>query len=91
MTKEEILELWEDGLGTDKSIKVIENGSWEVDYKYELKTTIIEYEPTGKYYQINEARTGSYFSDYHYEDPDIYEVTPTKKMVEITTWNLVES
>lgn len=87
LTHEYIYEAWETG---DKDFETVHNGEWVVDYKYEMKETVLEHKPTGKYYQINETRSGSYFSDYHYEDPEIWEVTPEKKMVEITSWNTVK-
>ena len=42
-----------------------------------------------KHYQINEARRGSYWNDYEYDDPDIFEVIPVEKIVKTTVWEKV--
>lgn len=79
---DKILYLWDN---EDESLVVVEKGRWKVSSKYEHKTTIVSYE--GKYYGIDQSRSGSYYSDYHYDDPEAYEVTPVQVMK--TVWDKV--
>lgn len=69
-------------------IKIIDDGDWIDDGKYSFRTAIVEYE--NKFYQINQSRSGSYYTDYYYDDPDIYEVTKRVEMVETTFWDIVK-
>ncbi len=77
--KDEILQLFED---EDKELTIVEKGLWVSDWKYETKETIVLYE--GKHYCIDESRTGSYYSDYEYGDPIVYEVEPYE--ITVTKW-----
>ena len=67
---------------------IIEDGDWISDGKYEHHTIIVSYK--NKYFQIMESRSGSYWTDYDYNDPEVCEVTPKKKIVEITEWEFVK-
>lgn len=64
---------------------------WEHDYKdTSTRYTIIHHISEDRYYQANEVRSGSYYSDYYYEEPEIFEVTPEKRMVEQILWKIVD-
>jgi hypothetical protein len=66
-------------------IEIIESGEWENEFKdYDTKESIVKFE--GKYYSIIDARNGSYYTDYHYDDPIITEVEPKIETVVITKW-----
>jgi hypothetical protein len=66
-------------------IEVIESGEWEREYKdYFAKEFIVKYD--GKYYSIVEHRSGSYYTDYNYDEPIITEVEPKIETVVITKW-----
>ncbi len=67
--------------------EVIEEGDWVDEHKYQYKTDIIKY--NNRYYEITQNRSGSYWSDYEYGDSEIREVTPAKKIIEVTTWESV--
>lgn len=68
MNTKELYELFEN----DKLV-VMYSGEWENDYKdYDSKESVVEYE--GKFYMIQEHRSGSYYSDHEYSKPDIFEV-----------------
>jgi|14_taG_2_1085336.scaffolds.fasta_scaffold09082_3 hypothetical protein len=51
----------------DAGYKLVEEGVWEGDGKYQEKSTIFHDQETGKYYAVAGTRTGSYYSDYHVE------------------------
>jgi len=82
---EEILELYKE---EDESVEIIEDGDWIDDGKYSFKETVIKYE--GKYYQIDESRSGSYYTDYDYFDPTIIEVTPEDVVRTVRVWRPVK-
>jgi len=66
-------------------IEIIEDGEWENGFKdYDTKESIVKFE--GKYYSVFEARNGSYYTDYFYDDPIITEVEPKIETVVITKW-----
>lgn len=66
-------------------IEVIESGEWEHEYKdYFAKESIVKFD--GKYYSIVDHRSGSYYTDYNYDAPDITEVEPKIETVVITKW-----
>lgn len=73
----------------DKKYKIIDEGRWEDNGKYQTLKIIIQDLSTEKYYSIGQTRSGSYFTDYNYEfDSIAYEVRP----VEVTKidWVIVE-
>ena len=66
-------------------IEVIESGEWEHEYKdYFAKESIVKFD--GKYYSIVDHRSGSYYTDYNYDAPNITEVEPKTETVVITKW-----
>ena len=48
---------------------------WEIDYKDYANKTIV-YKVNDQYFRIWCSRSGSYYSDYHYDDPTCEEVIP---------------
>lgn len=88
--EKKIIALFEDEWHVEEDyahFEVIEDGDWEVDRKYQFRSSIVKF--MDKHYQINEARRGSYWSDYEYDDPDIFEVIPVEKIVKTTVWEKV--
>lgn len=70
-----IIELFE-----DDELEIVEEGDWEIEYKdHACKETIVKHED--KYYNIVSGRSGSYYSDYEFDDPEVTEVVPK----EVTT------
>lgn len=88
ITNELILQLWKDCDGEPHEgydLEVIEEGDWEINFKdYQDKSTYVRHVPTGRFFCINEHRSGSYYSDYYYDAPDAVEVV--QKEVTITQW-----
>lgn len=58
---------------------VIEEGEWVVDGKYEHKRTVVQHDESQRYFALYESRSGSYFSDYHYDEIE----TDSEGMVEL--------
>ena len=76
--------------GDNPDFQIIEDGDWVNEYKdYDLKETIVQQKSTGKYFRIDQSRSGSYYSDYEYDDPKITEVAKVEKIVRSTTWEEV--
>ena len=84
-----------DGMAIEEMNVVLE-GEWEQDGKWQTKETVIELindeefdaeqwpvsaklEPG--FYQINDARSGSYYSDWEYGEPAIFKVEPYTETV----------
>ena len=92
MTKlgKKIIALFEEEWEDDEDyahFEVIDDGDWEVDCKYQFRSSIVKF--MDKYYQINESRTGSYHTDYYYDDPEIFEVNQVEKVVTTIVWEKV--
>lgn len=71
-----------------EGFKLVEEGEWISDGKYEHCSHVYLHEPTQKYYSIFDSRTGSYYSDYTYTSEfdwengcDLEEVVPIEKKV----------
>ena len=84
MTNDEatLLKLYEED---DIGEFIAEDGEWVNEGKYQHSYTIVKY--NGKHYKITQRRGGSYYSDWDYFDPKIYEVKPVS--VTTTKWKEV--
>jgi len=58
----------------DESVKLIQEGAWEQDYKDQVKTDVFEFE--GRYFERTQERSGSPFTDWDYGESWIAEVNP---------------
>lgn len=45
-----------------------EEGEWIDDGKYSFRESVLFNELTGKYYSVSQSRSGSYYTDYYYDD-----------------------
>lgn len=81
-------ELYELFFEEDKSVEVVEAGEWIDNGKYSFKDTIVRHH--GTYYQISESRSGSYFTDYHYDTPQIFRVSPRVETITKTFWDIAK-
>lgn len=86
-TTEEIKDIaW----GDNPDFVVIEDGDWINEYKdCDVREVIVQQQSTGKYFRIDQSRSGSYYSDYEYDDPKITEVAKIVKRVEAVSWEEV--
>lgn len=77
-----------DGTALDE-LKIVYDGEWEQEGKYQTKETVVELIDSSEFdaeqwpvsaelepglYQINDTRSGSYYSDWEYYDPAIFKV-----------------
>jgi hypothetical protein len=69
-------------------IEIIQEGDWKQEHKYQYSETIVKFED--KYYSVNQSRSGSYHSDWYYNDPDVYEVERKEEIVTKVTWPRVK-
>lgn len=58
-------------------VEVVEVGDWIDEGKYSYQSTIIKYKD--KFYSVNQSRSGSYHTDYYYDDPTVYEVVQKER------------
>lgn len=85
-----------------EELDVVFETEWEQDGKYQFKRTVVkltdaaEFDPEQwpveatmepGYYLIHDSRSGSYYSDWEYNDPDISKVEPYE--VTVTKWRKV--
>ena len=57
---------------------VIDSGDWVDDGKYQYQQTVIRDKSTDRYFAVSQSRSGSYYSDFEYDDPEICEVSPVE-------------
>lgn len=78
MTSDEFLKLYNDydqEIEGEEGVTLVESGDWEIDYKdYAFKKGV--YKIGSQYFAIYEQRSGSYYTDYCYDDPSCEEVFP---------------
>lgn len=87
---EELQEGFEDCSFLDEDDFVVaEEGDWISDGKYQHCTHVFQRKSDNKYFAQNWYRSGSYHSDYYYNDPeDLYEVK--RKEVIKVEWKRVK-
>jgi hypothetical protein len=68
----------EDGEHDEQYLEAVQVGEWEVDHKYESQSTVYRHIPSGRYFDVIQTRSGSYYSDYEYLDSVVYEVQPVE-------------
>lgn len=76
--------LYEVGETTEEGLTPIDVGEWMDEGKYSCREVIFSFED--KFYGYYQSRSGSYFSDYHYdpiEPENVYEVKKVTKTVEV--------
>lgn len=64
---------------------VVEDGDWTQDYKYQNQSTVYKC-PEGNFFEVQNSRSGSPFTDWNYGDPSVIQVKPVEKVVTTTVW-----
>lgn len=67
-------------VGDYEDFELVKQGDWVEDCKYSFCETIFKYKD--KLFSVTQLRSGSYHSDYYYEEPEFCEVEP-KEITEI--------
>lgn len=68
---------------------LVEEGDWIASYKSEERNIIVMKASNGRYYRITQSRTGSHFTDWHYEEINgMVEVEP--ETISKIVWNEVK-
>ena len=81
--KQKIIEFVTEG-EDHPEIEEVEEGDWTEQGKYSYCETIVK---VGEdYYGVSQSRSGSYFTDYHYDDPEVYRVKRKVEIKEVVTW-----
>ena len=68
------------------SFEVVEEGDWVVEHKYEICDIYVKHKHTEDYFCITLCRSGSYFSDYNYDDAEFSKVKPLYETKVVRTW-----
>lgn len=55
-----------------EGVTIVEDGEWTQEHKYQTCFTVVEF--CGELFGILRSRSGSYHSDWHYSDVDVYPV-----------------
>jgi len=72
--------------------KEVFNSGWISEGKYDLIEVVIEVTGSNEYgieegfYRCTNARSGSYFTDYHYEDWQVEKVEPYTETITVTKY-----
>lgn len=87
MNLKQLLEEYEAQDQEHDDLEEVESGDWEQEHKDQYRTDVYRHKPTGRFVAITQNRRGSYWTDWDYGDPDIYEVAP--KVVAVTKYEAV--
>lgn len=80
MTAAEFLALMDEDGEPPEEATIVQDGDWEIDYKdYASKDTT--YKMGEQFFMVAQRRSGNYYSDYYYDDPECYEVVPQEVTV----------
>lgn len=82
MEYSELREIWDE----EEYDKLVEDGDWIDEGKRSYRSSVMQIGE--KYYDVQECRSGSYFTDYYYEEPEIKEVEPYTETITVTRWRL---
>ena len=69
-------------------LKEVELGEWIDDGKYSHCSDIYQ-DDVGNHFEINNSRSGSYHTDYYYNEPDVYQVIPKVETITRVKWVMV--
>lgn len=73
-----------------EDFEIVEEGDWEVDYKWQHCENIVRNTFTDKFYSYTVSRSGSPYSDYYYSYEDggveLTEVQLVEKVVTTKEW-----
>lgn len=83
MNEKDILDLFEE---ESDDLTVIEEGDWTQEYKYQYSKTIVYHAPTSAYWAIEQSRSGSYHTDWYYDEPTAHEVVRVEKRTVVHSW-----
>lgn len=67
----------------------LEETPWGQYCKYQLTSWFIKHQPTGRYFKVNQSRSGSHHTDWYYNEPVAFEVRKIEKVVTTTVWEKV--
>jgi hypothetical protein len=62
----------------------IEEGDWTQEGKYQFSQSIVS--KNDKFFAINQGRSGSYHTDWYYDDAEVYEVVREEKIITTVQW-----
>lgn len=72
---EEALKASEGEVEDIPGVEIVESGDWEIDHKdYALKSTVVH--DGEHFFRVDESRSGSYYTDYDYDEPTVTQVVP---------------
>ena len=57
-----------------EDVEIVEEGNWISEGKFEICETVLKYKE--KFFSMMQSRSGSYWTDYNYNDPYFLEVEP---------------
>ena len=81
LTPDHVLHLYEDEDGEPAGFTLAESGDWIEEHKYAYRTSVLCHDATGRFFAIDENRSGSYWTDYEYGESACYEVVPQQVTV----------
>lgn len=71
-----LLAYFKDNHEAHPDYEIVQDGDWTDELKWQYKTTVVRLKTTEIYLAIHETRSGSYYSDYTYDEPTVTQVVP---------------
>lgn len=65
---------------------LVVEGNWSQEHKQQYAEHIVMHSPSGRHFSLEQARSGSYHSDWYYEETYVDEVQKVTETVVVTKW-----
>jgi hypothetical protein len=78
-------------LEESEDFECVEGDDWTQDHKYQVRSLVYKHKESERFFMVHESRSGSPFSDWYYDDPQVVEVYPESRTVVVTDWLQVKS
>ena len=88
MNEKQILAIYDNDEYDTKVLSLVDDNEWEREYKdYQTRQRVFLHKPSKEHWLIYESRSGSYYTDYHYDEPVATRVYPKEETKVVITWS----
>lgn len=71
-----------------EQMEEVEDNDWIDDGKYSYSSSVYKCDQ-GNHFEISQSRSGSYYSDYYYSEPEVHQVKPVVETITRVVWKAV--
>ena len=71
-----------------EQVTEVEEDDWTDEGKYSYSRAVYKCDQ-GNHFMVHSSRSGSYYSDYYYSEPEVTQVVPKVKVISTVIWEEV--